>query len=165
MKRPLYYLLCAIACTSMVSATMPMAAIAEAVQPQATAEQQAQADATNSDIGKAEDGASTNATADTVEDSTATSTGTSQTDPADANTTDTAATDTPAPSLRAQTNGTPEAISVAAETGYAHSATASQNGVTFTVSWNDAPAGTAMTFHVTQTSGSSQAEARMDVPT
>ena len=39
MKRPLYYLLCAIACTSMVSATMPMAAIAEAMQPQATAEQ------------------------------------------------------------------------------------------------------------------------------
>lgn len=27
------------------------------------------------------------------------------------------------------------------------------------------PAGTATTFHVTQTSGSSQAEARMDVPT
>lgn len=75
MKRPLYYLLCAIACTSMVGATMPMAAIAEAIQPPATAEQQAQADATNSDIGKAEDGASTNATADTVEDSTATSTG------------------------------------------------------------------------------------------
>jgi len=43
MKRPLYYLLCAIACTSMVSATIPMAAIAEAVQPQETAEQQAQA--------------------------------------------------------------------------------------------------------------------------
>ena len=71
----------------------------------------------------------------------------------------------PTPSLRAQTNGTPEAISVAAETGYAHSATASQNGVTFTVSWNDAPAGTATTFHVTQTNGSSQAKARMDVPT
>lgn len=44
MKRPLYYLLCAIACTSMVSATMPMAAIAEAVQPRPTAEQQAQAE-------------------------------------------------------------------------------------------------------------------------
>ena len=43
MKRPLYYLLCAIACTSMVSATMPMAAIAEAIQPQATAVQQAKA--------------------------------------------------------------------------------------------------------------------------
>ena len=51
------------------------------------------------------------------------------------------------------------------QTGYAHSATASQNGVTFTVSWNDAPAGTATTFHVTQTNGSSQAKARMDVPT
>ena len=30
---------------------------------------------------------------------------------------------------------------------------------------NDAPAGTATTFHVTQTNGSSQAKARMDVPT
>lgn len=40
MKRPLYYLLCAIACASMVGATMPMAAIAEAIQPQETAEQQ-----------------------------------------------------------------------------------------------------------------------------
>ena len=164
MKRSLYDLLCAIACTSMVSASMPMAAIAEAVQPPATAEQQAQADATNSDIGKAEDGASTNATADTVEDSTATSTGTSAANTESADGT-TAATDTPTPSLRAQTNGTPEAISAAAETTYAHSATASQNGVTFNVSWNDAPAGTATTFHVTQTNGSSQAKARMDVPT
>lgn len=41
MKRPLYYLLCAIACTSMVCATMPMAAVAEAIQPQAAAVQQA----------------------------------------------------------------------------------------------------------------------------
>ena len=146
----------------MVGATMPMAAIAEAMQPRTTAEQQAQADATSSDTGKSEDGTDTNAIADTVEDSTATSTGTSgvNTESADGTT---AATDTP--SLRTQTNGTPEAISAAAETGYARSATASQNGVTFTVSWNDAPAGTATTFHVTQTNGSSQAKARMDVPT
>ena len=174
MKRPLYYLLCAIACTSMVGATMPMAAIAEAMRPPATAEQQAQSDATNSDTAKAEDGTNTNATADTAEGSTATSTGTSavNTECADATNAGTAATPgttsattTPTPSLRAQTNGTPEAISVAAETGYTHSATASQNGVTFTVSWNDAPAGTATTFHVTQGNGSSQAKARMDVPT
>lgn len=170
MKRSLYYLLCAIACTSMVSATMSMAAIAEAIQPQATATQQAQADATSSGAGKAEDGTNTNATADSAEDSTATSTAASQTDPADANTADANTADaatpgTPTPSLRAQTNGTPEAISAAAETGYAHSAAASQNGVTFTVSWNDTPAGTATTFHVTQANGSSQAKARMDVPT
>ena len=161
MKRPLYYLLCAIACTSMVGARMPMAAIAEAIQPRATATQQAQADATNSGTGKAEDGTNTNAAADTVEDSPATFTGTStvNTESADA------ATGTPTPSLRAQTNPTPKAISTTSQTGYAHSATASQNGVTFTVSWNDAPAGTATTFHVTQTNGSSQAKARMDVPT
>lgn len=165
MKRPLYYLLCAIACTSMVSSTLPMAAIAEAVQPRATTEQQAQADATSIDTGEAEDGTNTNATADSAEDSTATSTGTSQTDPADANTADAATPGTTAPSLRAQTNGTPETISTTSQTGYAHSATASQKGVTFTVSWNDAPAGTATTFHVTQTNGSSQAKARMDVPT
>lgn len=181
MKRPLYYLLCAIACTSMVSATMPMAAIAEAIQPRPAAEQQAQADATSSDTGKAEDGTNTNATADTVEDSTATSTGASaaNTESADGtsatntesaiatNAGTTAATDTgttPVPSLRTQTNPTPAAISTTSQTGYAHSATATQNGVTFTVSWNDAPAGTATTFHVTQTNGSSQAKARMDVP-
>lgn len=144
MKRPLYYLLCAIACTSMVSSTMPMAATAEAMQPQETA--------------------------DTVEDGAATSTGTSavNTESADstaAATGTTAATGTPAPSLRAQANGTPAAISTTSQTGYAHSATATQNGVTFTVSWNDAPAGTATTFHVTQANGSSQAKARMDVPT
>ena len=164
MKRPLYYLLCAIACTSMVGATMPMAAIAEAIQPQETTEQQAQSDAPNSDAGKAEDGTNTNAAADAVEDSTATFTGTSaaNTETADGTT---AATGTTAPSLRAQTNPTPEAISATSQTGYAHSATATQNGVTFTVSWNDAPAGTATTFHVTQTNGSSQAKARMDVPT
>lgn len=144
MKRPLYYLLCAIACTSMVSATMPMAAIAEAIQPRATTEQQAQADATSIDTGKAEDGTNTNTTADTEEDSTTTSTGTNAVNAESADATAAAtntATTAPTPSLRAQTNGTPEAISAAAETGYAHSATAIQNGVTFTVSWNDAPGG------------------------
>lgn len=153
----------------MVGATMPMAAIAEAIQPQATAEQQAQADTTRSDTGKAEDGTNTNAAADTAEGSTATSTGASAVNTEGADGTTAAATDTattaPAPSLRAQANGTPEAISATSQTGYAHSATASQNGVTFTVSWNDAPAGTATTFHVTQVNGSSQAKARMDVPT
>ena len=174
MKRPLYYLLCAIACTSMVGATMPMAAIAEAIQPQATAGQQAQADTTSSDTGKAEDGTNANAAADAVEDGAATSTGTSavNTESADGSTATPgtaaatgAATTTPTPSLRAQANGTPEAISATSQTGYAHSATATQNGVTFTVSWNDAPAGTATTFHVTQTNGSSQAKARMALPT
>lgn len=170
MKRPLYYLLCAIACTSMVGATMPTAAIAEAIQPQATAEQQAQADATSSDTGKAEDGANANATADTAEDGTATFIGNSaaNTESADGNATatgTTAATGTPTPSLRAQANPTPTAISTTSQTTYAHSATAAQNGVTFTVSWNDAPAGTPTTFHVTQANGSSQAKARMDVPT
>ena len=164
MKRPLYYLLCAIACTSMVSATMPMAAIAEAMQPLATAEQQAQADATSSDTGKAEDGTNANTTADTLEDSTVTSTGNNDvsTETADCIPTATGAT---TPSLRAQTAPTPAAIPATSQTTYAHSATAAQNGVTFTVSWNDAPAGTATTFHVTQTNGSSQAKARMDVPT
>ena len=168
MKRPLYYLLCAIACTSMVSSTMPMAAIADAAQPQATAEQQAQADTTSSDTGKVEDNANTNAAADAAEDSTATSTGTSaaNTESADATNTGTAAaTGTTTPSLQSQTTHTPKAISATSQTGYAHSATATQNGVTFTVSWNDAPAGTATTFHVTQANGSSQAKARMDVPT
>ena len=168
MKRPLYYLLCAIACTSMVGATIPVAAIAEAIQPRSTAEQQAQSDAPNSDAGKAEDGTNTNTTADAVEDSTETSTGTStaKTESADGTTAATeTATKAPAPSLRTQTNGTPAAISATSQTTYAHSATATQNGVTFTVSWNDAPAGTATTFHVTQTNGSSQAKARMDVPT
>lgn len=164
MKRPLYYLLCAIACTSMVGATMPMAAIAEAMQPRATAGQQAQADATSSDTAKAEDGTDTIATADTVEDSTATSTGISAANTESA-TGATAATGTPTSSLHAQTHGTPEAISATSQTGDDHSATVAQNGVTFTVSWNDAPAGTATTFHVTQTNGSSQAKARMDVPT
>ncbi len=164
MKRPLYYLICAIACTSMVSATMPTAAIAEAIQLPATADQQAQANATNSDTGKAEDGTNTNATADTIEDSTATSTGISAVNTESADGT-TATTATPTPSLRAQTTPTPEAISTTSQTGYAHSTTAIQNGVTFTVSWNDAPAGTATTSHVTQTNRSSQAKARMDVPT
>lgn len=127
-------------------------------------EQQAQADATNSDTAKAADDSNTNATADTVEDSTATSIGTSAVNREDADGTPTA-TGTPTPSLRAQATPTPEAISTAAETTYAHSATATQNGVTFTVSWNDAPAGTATIFHVTQANGSSQAKARMDVPT
>ena len=164
MKRPLYYLLCAIACTSMVSATLPMSAIAEAVQPRATAEQQTQADATSSGTGKAEDGTKANATADTAEGSTATSTGTSAVNMESADGT-AAATTTPTPSLRAQAIPTPKVISTTSQTTYAHSATATQNGVTFAVSWNDAPAGTTTTFHVTQTNGSSQAKARMDVPT
>lgn len=141
MKRPLYYLLCAIACAPMVSATMPMATIAEAIQPQAAAEQQAQADATNSYTDKAEDGTNANATADTAEDSTATFSDTSaaNTESADATNATPATPGTPTPSLRAQANPTPAAISTTSQTGYAHSATATQNGVTFTVSWNDAP--------------------------
>lgn len=134
------------------------------INTRSSAERQAQADATSSETGKAEDGTNTSATADSVEDSTATSTGTSAANTESADGT-TAAPGTPAPSLRAQTNGTPEAISAASQTGYARSATASQNGVTFTVSWNDASAGTETTFHVTQTNGSSQAKACMDVPT
>lgn len=174
MKRPLYYLLCAIACISMVGATMPMAAIAEAIQPQATAEQQAQTNSPNGDTGKAKDGSNANTTADTVGGSTATSTGTSAVNTESADGTPTkpgtaAATGTAttalAPSLRAHTNPTPEAISTTPQITYAHSTTADQNGVTFTVLWNDAPAGTATTFHVTQANGSSQAKARMDVPT
>ncbi len=179
MKRPLYYLLCAIACTSMVGATMPMAAIAEAMQPQETAGEQAQADAATGGTGEAEDGASTNTPAAnaTTNSSTATPANTTQPDPAGTNTPGTATTPsttaatatpatTPTPSLRTQAAGTPEAITTAAASStYAHSATATQNGVTFTVSWNDAPAGTATTFHVTQAGGSSQAKARMDVPT
>ena len=51
------------------------------------------------------------------------------------------------------------------KTTYAHSTTTSQGGVTFTVQWNDAPAGQATTFHVTQTGGSPNAKVRMDVPT
>ena len=175
MKRPLYHLLCAIACASMVSATMPMAAIAEAVQPQETAEQQAQADTSNSATDKAKDTANTNAAADTVEDSAATSDNASAANtesagaPAAATTAtpgNPTATDstTPTPSLRTQTNPAPAVIPAAANTAYPHSATATQNGVTFTVSWNDAPAGTATTFHVTHAGGSSQAKARMDVP-
>ena len=162
MKRPLYYLLCAIACTSMVGATLPMAAIAEAIQPQESAEQQARFDTTNSDAGKAEDDTNTNATADTAEDGTATSTGTSA---ANTESADGATAATATPSLRAQTTPTPAAVPTTSQTTYTHSATATQNGVTFTVSWNDAPAGTATTFHVTQANGSSQAKARMDVPT
>lgn len=175
MKRPLYHLLCAIACASMVSATMPMAAIAEAVQPQETAEQQAQADTSNSATDKAKDTANTNAAADTVEDSAATSDNASAANtesagaPAAATTAtpgNPTATDstTPTPALRTQTNPAPAVIPAAANTAYPHSATATQNGVTFTVSWNDAPAGTATTFHVTHAGGSSQAKARMDVP-
>lgn len=97
----------------MVSATMPMAAIAEAIQPPATAEQQAQADAASGDTGKAEDGTNTNATASTAEDSTAASIGTSaaNTESADTYTPGApAATTTPAPSLRAQATPTPEAM-------------------------------------------------------
>ena len=125
MKRPLYYLLYAIACTSMVSSTMPMAAVAEAIQPQAAAVQQAQADAASSDAGTAEDGPNTNATADTVEDSTATSTGTSAVNTESADGT-AAATGTPPhpyePKAKSRARGDLRHVT----TGYAHSATASQ---------------------------------------
>ena len=155
MKQLLYYPLCAVLCVSLASAALPIKVIAEEIQPQETAAEQAQTGATNSDANKVENTSNPN-TAE-LDDAT-TSTGTSQVDPA-------VAADTPTPTLRALTNGTPDAISTAAETGYTHSATAMDGDVTFTVSWNDAPAGTATTFHVTQTNGSSQAKARMDAPT
>lgn len=56
------------------------------------------------------------------------------------------------------------AISINTNT-YAHSATATSNGVTFTVEWNDSTTKSeATTFHITQTGGSSDAKVRMDVP-
>lgn len=114
MKRPLYYLLCVIACTSMVSATMPMAAIAEAIQPQATAGQQAQADATASDTGKAEDGSNTNVPAANTATSNSTDTpaNTTQTAPVDANTAGAAAT----PNTTAATSNTATPGTIAATT-------------------------------------------------
>ena len=164
MKRPLYYLLCAIACTSMVSATMPMAAIAEAIQPRATTEQQAQADAMNGDTGKAEDGTDTNATADTVENGTATSTGTTAANTANPTAT-TAATGTPPPSEPVpppRPRPSPPRHKPATPTPPRQPKTASPSPSRGTT---PPPAGTATTFHVTQTNGSSQAKARMDVPT
>ena len=68
-----------------------------------------------------------------------------------------------APSTTAADAGDSEATELSAT--YAHTVTAEQNGITFTVGWNDAPAGSETTFHVTQTGGSSSAKARMDVPT
>lgn len=67
------------------------------------------------------------------------------------------------PSTTAADAGNSEATELS--TAYAHTVTAEQNGITFTVGWNDAPAGSETTFHVTQTGGSSSAKARMDVPT
>ena len=164
MKRPLYYLLCAIACTSMVSATMPMAAIADAIQPQETAEQQAQADATSSDTDKIEETTSSNATDSS--DPTSDTQGNSDTpvDATNATDTPTPATPNPQPSLRAQANSTPEAITTAAETGYAHNVTANQNGVTLTLSWDDAAAGEPTRFHLSATGGSGAYKFRMDAP-
>ena len=164
MKRPLYYLLCAIACTSMVGATMPMAAIAEAMQSQATAEQQPQTDTATSDTDKIEETTSSNATDSS--DPTSDTQGNSDT-PVDAtNATDTPppATPNPQPSLRAQANSTPEAITTAAETGYAHNVTANQNGVTLTLSWDDAAAGEPTRFHLSATGGSGAYKFRMDAP-
>lgn len=164
MKRPLYYLLCAIACTSMIGATMPMAAIAEAMQPQETAEQQAQADATSSDTDKIEETTSSNATDSS--DPTSDTQGNSDTpvDATNATDTPTPATLNPQPSLRAQANSTPEAITTAAETGYAHNVTANQNGVTLTLSWDDAAAGEPTRFHLSATGGSGAYKFRMDAP-
>lgn len=164
MKRPLYYLLCAIACTSMIGATMPMAAIAEAMQPQETAEQQAQADATSSDTDKIEETTSSNVTDSS--DPTSDTQGNSDTpvDATNATDTPTPATPNPQPSLRAQANSTPEAITTAAETGYAHNVTANQNGVTLTLSWDDAAAGEPTRFHLSATGGSGAYKFRMDAP-
>lgn len=164
MKRPLYYLLCAIACTSMVSATLPMAAIAEAMQSQATAEQQPQTDTATSDTDKIEETTSSNATDSS--DPTSDTQGNSDTpvDATNATDTPTPATPNPQPSLRAQANSTPEAITTAAETGYAHNVTANQNGVTLTLSWDDAAAGEPTRFHLSATGGSGAYKFRMDAP-
>ncbi len=66
----------------------------------------------------------------------------------------------------ADASGTEEpGISLAAEKTYGHSQTATSNGVTFKVEWDDvAEKGEATTFHVTQSGGGANAKARMDVP-
>lgn len=57
------------------------------------------------------------------------------------------------------------AISVTATTStYTHTETAEQNGVTLTVSWDDAAAGEPTTFHLSATGGSNAYKFRMDAP-
>nr|WP_073293785.1 hypothetical protein [Parolsenella massiliensis] len=67
------------------------------------------------------------------------------------------------PSTTTADAGNSEATELSAT--YAHTVTAEQSGITFTVGWNDAPAGSETTFHVLQIGGSSSAKARMDEPT
>ena len=74
------------------------------------------------------------------------------------------------PAIEPQLTANPAQIDVLAapapqSLAYEHTSSASQNGVTFTVGWNDAPAGQATTFHVTAAGGSGTYKARMDVPT
>lgn len=52
----------------------------------------------------------------------------------------------------------------ATTTTYTHTETAEQNGVTFTVGWNDAAAGEPTTFHLSATGGSGAYKFRMDAP-
>lgn len=117
----------------MASATMPMAAIAEAIQLGQQPSSKRKPTLRAATQTRPKTAPTQMAAAGTVEDDTATSTGTSTVSTESADDT-AAATGTPAPSLRAQTNGTPEAISTTSQATYAHSATATQNGITFTVS-------------------------------
>ena len=52
----------------------------------------------------------------------------------------------------------------ATTSAYTHTETAEQNGVTLTVSWNDAAAGEPTTFHLSATGGSGAYKFRMDAP-
>ena len=104
------------------------------------------------DAGEAEPGG------DATETPTETVDGTEAATPAEGSATETTSTEG-----KTADQATDEAAAQAAT--YTHTATAEQNGVTFAVGWDDAPAGSATTFHVTQTGGSRAAKARMDVPT
>ena len=169
MKRLLNNLLCATLSAAMIVTTLPTAAIAKDTQTQYQASRQA-TETANQESANAQsqgDQASQEPTTDSSSNIQLSDSAQESNEP-NGDTNAQAELEQPAQNtpLAEQLNNTPTATATQSATaGYAHTATASQNGVIFTVAWNDAPAGTATTFHVTQTGGSAAAKARMDAPT
>lgn len=152
MKRVFYCSLCAVLCASMLSATMPVRAIAEEELRQENTLEQVDTDAADNSGGSITGDIDTNEIGNesVKNDSDLANPISHQAEPQ--------------VSLASDMSPDTEQATKAATSGYQHSDSAASGSVTLTVEWNDPVLGQPTTFHVSATGGSGSYLFRMDAP-
>lgn len=152
MKRVFYRSLCAVLCVSMLSATIPVRAIAEEERRQ------------ENTLEQVDTGAAVNSS-DTITGAVDTSEIGNESIKNDSDLANQISHQAePQASLASDMSPDSEQATKAAANGYQHSDSAISGSVTLTVEWNDPVLGQPTTFHVSATGGSGSYLFRMDAP-